>query len=357
MKIVIDLDWTICSLRKEWQDYSEVTPNIKAIEKIKILKEKWHYIIIQTARHMETCNSNLWLVNAKVSQKTLNWLDQNEIPYDEIFLWKPNWAIYLDDNAKQFTWWDEINDIENYNEKNINIVIPMAWAWSRFEKSWYNLPKPLIDVKWKTMLEWAVSSFDFLKDDYNLKFIFIVLNKHIKKYNIDTFLKNKYPNSKIIWLDKITRWQTETVYKAKKFINDYNKLIIYNSDTYSTYNLEDFPIHKSNIDWLITCFNSDNERYSYAKLDKYNYVSQVAEKKVISNNATNWLYYFKRWNEFIHFAKKMILNNELSNWEFYVWPLYNWLINIGKRIVIAPIKENWVIWTPEELEYFLKNYK
>gem|GEM_PF-6115916 len=55
------------------------------------------------------------------------------------------------------------------------------------------------------MLEWAVSSFEFLEKDYNINYIFVVLKEHIKKYNIDNFLKEKYKNCKIIILDEITR--------------------------------------------------------------------------------------------------------------------------------------------------------
>lgn len=357
MKIVIDLDWTICSLKKDWESYSEVIPNYQAIENIKKLKKKWHYIIIQTARHMKTCNSNIWLVNAKISKMTLDWLEKYNIPYDEIYFWKPDADIYIDDNAKVFTWWDDISDIYDYNELNINIVIPMAWAWSRFIKTWYKLPKPIINVNWKPMFQRASSSFDFLNGKYKLSYIFIILDEHIEKYNLDKKIKEIYPDAKIVWLEKITRWQAETVLMAKKYINNLNKLIIFNCDTYTILDENNFPIDKPNIDWIIPCFESNDERYSYVKLDKYNYVSEVAEKKVISNNASNWLYYFRRGNEFIEFAEKMITNNKFSWWEFYVWPLYNDLIKIGKRIVISPVKENWILWTPEELNYFLENYK
>lgn len=357
MKIIIDLDGTICSLRKHWQDYADVVPNFQAVEKIQKLKARWHYIIIQTARHMETCGSNVGRVNAKIGKKTLDWLEKYNIPYDEIFFGKPNGAIYLDDNAKTFTGWDNIEDLENYDEKKINIVIPMAGAGSRFVKAGFEKPKPLIDVNDKTMLEWAVSSFDFLKEQYELNYIFVVLREHIEKYNLDVFIKNTYPNSEIISLDSITRWQAETVYRAKDFINNYNKLIVYNADTYSNYDLNKFPIDDNSIDGIIPCFDADDSRYSYVKLDEYGYVSEVAEKKVISHNATNGLYYFRRWRDFVTFAEKMILENNLSGGEFYVWPMYNYLINIGKRIIIAPVKENWVLWTPEELDYFLKNYK
>ena len=88
MKIVLDLDGTICSLRKEWQDYVDVVPNFQAVEKIQKLKEQGYYIIIQTARHMETCSGNIGKVNAKIAKKTLDWLEKYNIPYDEIFFGK-----------------------------------------------------------------------------------------------------------------------------------------------------------------------------------------------------------------------------------------------------------------------------
>jgi hypothetical protein len=69
------------------------------------------------------------------------------------------------------------------------------------------------------------------------------------------------------------------------------------------------------------------------------------------------MYFFRRWIDFINYAEKMIRNNNLSNWEFYVWPLYNDLIKSWKRIKINSVKENWILWTPEELNYFLDNYK
>ncbi len=356
MKIVIDIDWTICSLKKEWQSYSEVIPNLLAIENIKKLKEAWHYIILQTARHMETCSSNIWLVNARVWKVTLDWLEKNNIVYDEIHFWKPNADLYIDDNAKTFIWWDNISDIIKYDENIVNIVIPMAWAWFRFIKAWHNIPKPLIEVKWKPMFHWASSSFDFLKWKYKLNYIFIVLQEHIGKYWIDNEIKKVYKDANVIWLNQITRWQAETVLMAKKYINDLNKLIIFNSDTYTIFDENDFPIDDKKIDWLISCFESSDSRYSYAKLDNYWYVSEVAEKVVISNNATNWMYYFRRWLDFVNYVEKMIHNNELSNWEFYVWPMYTDLINSWKRVKINSVKKNWILWTPEELDYFLKNY-
>jgi capsule biosynthesis phosphatase len=110
MRICIDLDGVIAELKKENETYADVKPLKGAIKKIIKLKENGHYIIIYTARHMKTCNGNVSKVLAKVGQITLEWLEQYEVPYDEIVFGKP-WAdIYIDDNGFRFKDWDEIKE-------------------------------------------------------------------------------------------------------------------------------------------------------------------------------------------------------------------------------------------------------
>jgi capsule biosynthesis phosphatase len=109
MRICLDLDGVICELKKEGQTYSDVLPIDGAVDKIQALKAAGHYIMINTARHMKSTNSNLGLLNAKVAKVTLDWLEKNNIPYDEIYFAKPWAEIYIDDNAFRFQDWDSIN--------------------------------------------------------------------------------------------------------------------------------------------------------------------------------------------------------------------------------------------------------
>jgi capsule biosynthesis phosphatase len=114
MKICIDLDGVICNLKKEGQKYDELLPVKGAPESLRALKESGHYIIINTARHMKTCQSNLGTVTAKIGLITLNWLEKYGIPYDEIYFGKPHADLYIDDNAYRFNAWSEIeNDGSN----------------------------------------------------------------------------------------------------------------------------------------------------------------------------------------------------------------------------------------------------
>ncbi|MBN9293821.1 MAG: capsular biosynthesis protein [Flavobacteriia bacterium] len=109
-RICIDLDGVIANLKKNGETYSDILPVEGAQEKLEALKRNGHYIIIQTARHMKTCEGNLGKVNARITKITLDWLEKHNIPYDEIYFGKP-WAhLYIDDNAFRFRNWNSIED-------------------------------------------------------------------------------------------------------------------------------------------------------------------------------------------------------------------------------------------------------
>ena len=109
MRIVVDLDGTICPIRQDPQTYADLEPLPGAIEKLHQLKEEGAYIIIQTARNMKTQGGNVGKVMQNIGKITLDWLAKYEVPYDEIFFGKPNGEVYLDDRAFRFSNWEEIS--------------------------------------------------------------------------------------------------------------------------------------------------------------------------------------------------------------------------------------------------------
>ena len=109
MRIVIDLDGTICTLKKEGETYADVQLKPGAVAFIKNLRAEGHYIIIQTARNMATCDSNLGKVIKNVGKVTLEWLELNNVEYDEIFFGKPNASLYIDDRALRFEDWNKLS--------------------------------------------------------------------------------------------------------------------------------------------------------------------------------------------------------------------------------------------------------
>ena len=100
--IVIDLDGTLCEIKRRDQDYFDVAPKEKIVAKLKEYRQKGFYIIIQTARNMRTFEGNLGRINAVTLKTIFAWLDQHDIPYDEVLPGRP-WGgsngFYVDDRT------------------------------------------------------------------------------------------------------------------------------------------------------------------------------------------------------------------------------------------------------------------
>jgi GTP:adenosylcobinamide-phosphate guanylyltransferase len=42
----------------------------------------------------------------------------------------------------------------------MDILIPMAWMWTRFFNNWYKKPKPFLDMDGKTMIDRVLESLN-----------------------------------------------------------------------------------------------------------------------------------------------------------------------------------------------------
>lgn len=115
MRIVVDLDGVICSIKQPGESYMDVKVTPGAPEMLRELRQSGHYIIIQTARNMATCDANLGRVMKNVGKITLDWLEKHGIEYDEIFFGKPNGEIYIDDRGLRFEGWEYIKEELLYN--------------------------------------------------------------------------------------------------------------------------------------------------------------------------------------------------------------------------------------------------
>ncbi len=360
MRIIIDLDGIICPLKLPNQSYQELKPNRKVITLLKRLKREGHFIIISTSRHMRTCNDNVEEVVLKIGKITTDWLRKFDVPYSEIYFGKPHGDIYIDDLALPY---QSPEDLEK-NLKSLmpNFVIPMAGQGKRFLEAGYNIPKYIIKAHKKSMFEWALASLPL---DMAQKVIFIYFKEHQKKYNVSKFIRDvvitDYPFLKnrylIIWLNKVTRGQTETVLSAKKYINNEIPLVIYNIDSYfqsSRLRQRLFNVYYQGIDGVLGVFRSRGHRWSFIKVNKNGFVIKTTEKKPISNLASTGLYTFTKGKDFVKAAEYAVKNNLTIKGEFYIAPLYNILIKERKRFIVDFAEEFWCLGTPKDLNNFLK---
>jgi hypothetical protein len=102
----------------------------------------------------------------------------------------------------------------------------------------------------------------------------------------------------------------------------------------------------------IALFNADDPKWSYAKIDNGR-ISGVAEKVVISNNASVGIYGWKLGSDYVRYAQQMIDRDIRTNNEFYICPVYNEAISDGHLILPFFVNEMHGVGTPEDLEEYL----
>ena len=234
-----------------------------------------------------------------------------------------------------------------------NIIIPMAGRGSRFKNAGYEDSKPFIDIKGKPMIVRVLENLN-IEFDSNFKTILLTQQEDFDKYDFaQIFNTIGHENIEIVKLDGITEGAACTLLLAKEFINNDTPILSLNSDQLLDYNPEETYFPYKNYDGGIVCFDSDDIRFSFAKINENGLVSEVAEKKVISTNATAGYYYWSKGSDFVKYAEEMINANDRVNNEFYVAPVYNYAIKDGKRITITYVDRIHSTGTPEQLEKFL----
>lgn len=243
-------------------------------------------------------------------------------------------------------------DSARWKSDVLNILIPMAGAGSRFSDAGFTFPKPLIEVQGKPMIQSVVDNLNI-----EAQYVFIVQKKDHEKYNLDYLLNLIAPGCKIVVTEGLTEGAACTTLLASEFIDNDQPLLIANSDQLIEWDSSEtmYALETSNVDGSILVFNSSHPKWSYARVDSEGFVTEVAEKKPISNLATVGIYYWKKGSDYVKYANQMIEENERINGEFYVCPVYNFAIKDRKSITTRYVDKMWGIGTPEDLDIYLRS--
>lgn len=242
--------------------------------------------------------------------------------------------------------------------KHVNIVIPMAGNGSRFVNAGYTDPKPFIRVFGKPMISWVVDNLGV-----DATYTFIIRKDFENSYNAHDYLTSICPGCNIVSVDRTTEGAACTVLLAKDYIDNNNPLIIINSDQYIEFDSFKFIFdflyspNESKFDGKISTFDGKRHpKWSYAKVDTNNVVTEVREKDPFSDHATTGLYMWRRGSDFVKYANQMITKNIRVNNEFYVVPVFNEAIEDGLAFTISDCDRMWGIGVPEDLDFFVQNF-
>ena len=237
----------------------------------------------------------------------------------------------------------------------MKIIITAAGLGKRFINTGIKIPKYQIKVKNKSLFTWSLLS---LKCFFDNEFILIFNKNNYDKNFIDNEMLNlgikKY---RTIVLEDVTDGQATTAIHASKYLTNDDHVIIYNIDT----GIKSGVINKKSFshDGTITTAVASGDHWSFAKLGKNGFVIETSEKVRISKYCSIGAYYFKKWGDFKSIYKTFIKDIKQKYKEAYIAPMYQYLINDGKKITIfnMKLKDIMPMGTPEEIKKIDSNWR
>lgn len=234
--------------------------------------------------------------------------------------------------------------------------MPIAGLGSRFATAGITKPKPLITIGNKPMVRWAADSIPFVDDE---SFIFVVREAHVDKYDIGDELRRLFPpDIDIVVIDYLTEGPACTARLAEEYLDDNEPVIITDSDHYfrSPEYEQLLTEPPDDIHGAIPVFEASDEGLSYSAVDNEMGITEIAEKRRISNYANIGAYYFASFGDFTWALDQVKDKGQTVNNEYYVAPLYNELIARGDRVLARECETVWSLGTPDAVETFEEEF-
>jgi NDP-sugar pyrophosphorylase family protein len=247
----------------------------------------------------------------------------------------------------------------------MHIIIPMSGIGKRFQDAGYDLPKPLISVEGKPIIQHVVELFP---RDETTKITFICNDFHLETTKMREILETicPEPNTRIFSVSvKNRRGPVDAVLQIKDYITDDEEVIISYCDYGTQWDFSQFKnlIKEKGVDGVIACYcgfhphllGSDN--YAFVKVENTTML-EIQEKKPFTDNkmneyASNGTYYFKRGSMVKKYFQELINKNMATNGEFYVSMVYNLMVQDGLTIKVFEIEKMLQWGTPKDLEEYL----
>ncbi len=217
----------------------------------------------------------------------------------------------------------------------MNIIIPIA---GNTEEGTSIYAKILHEIGNKTILQFVLESVATV-ENYHL--MIVLKEEDAKKNHLNNIVKLLEPDAEIILASGITRGAACTCMLTIDTLKLEEPLLILGSDQIITTPLNQIVEHfqKEDVDAGVVIFDDIHPRWSYVKLNENKEVTEAAEKRPISRNATAGVYYFKKASYFMDATKKMILKGSDVHGEYYISPCLNEMILNQQVVGTYPIEK------------------
>jgi len=224
-------------------------------------------------------------------------------------------------------------------------IILAAWEWSRLRPFTNTIPKPLIKIMWKSIIE------------HNLENIYQYVEEItiVVKYKSELFEKELWKDYRWVPITYHNQNDEKWTWAAIRGIDTWLDVLILNWD--SIFDKEDIKnIIEFSWYWLLVKEVVEPEKYWIFKVDSANNVREVIEKpsEYVWNLAWMWVYKFN--SKIIELANNIELS---ARWEYEITDAINEYVKYHPLKVIVTKNDFIDIWYPWDIltanTHFLNN--
>jgi glucose-1-phosphate thymidylyltransferase len=211
----------------------------------------------------------------------------------------------------------------------MQVIIPLAGKGTRLRPHTHLVPKPLLKVAGRPVMDWVMDRLEGLEVD-ELIFITGHLKDQVEAY---TRARYRYPSRYIE--QRVQDGTAGAVNLARPFVH--GPVLIIFVDTVFEADLT--LINRLDVDGIIWAKEvEDYQRFGVVVTDAKGFMTRIVEKpkQPISKLANIGLYYIRAvdslWQGIDH-----VLGQPLNKGEYYLTDAFQWMIEHGKRIYTAEV--------------------
>lgn len=235
----------------------------------------------------------------------------------------------------------------------------MSGMSSRFSTAGYTIPKYLIEVDGKKVIEHIVNLYP-----EDSEFVFIINDKHKEETDILNILDKLVKKKTIVTIPRHKKGPVFTVLEFNDLINDNEQVIVNYCDFSMYWDYENFKtfVDETGCDGCVVCYTGfhphmlGSDNYAFCKTEG-NRIVEIREKQPFTDNkmsefASTGTYYFKKGSYIKKYFKQLIDEDLNINDEYYVSLVHNLLIRDGLINLVYEVSHMLQWGTPFDLDIY-----
>lgn len=244
----------------------------------------------------------------------------------------------------------------------MKIIIPMSGIGKRFTGVGYSVPKFLINLHGKPIIEYVVSMFP--KEH---EIIFICNEEHLKSTNLRETLKRIKPEGKIISIPSQTHGPVYATTYVLDVIRDDEEVLVSYCDFFMDWDFKKMieEVKKGKYDGAVPSYTGFHPHLLHKKLyggilaDKNNTMIDYKEKHSFTKNPQDsyhsvGAYYFRLGSDFKKYTKELLnMPEHHIGGEAYTSMLYYLYLRDKKKVYVTEVTKFMQWGTPEDLEEYV----